>query len=506
MKTPYSRKIPRCPTTGLALAVALSIGISPLPAAAKGFTRDGAPTWTQLEDLAQQPKTDSSLNDTLFGTEPIRTYPFPARGRDLDPGVFWQVTGHSSGHKRDLTATRFNQATGKWTANRANSAGLSNEEKRLIWDMPVYAPASGIVLTCWRNAPDGDDPGESGCGKNGDPNSLCRTPGGGNHVRIWIPEEQRMIHLAHFRQGTVPEHLCPHDDTHVADWTDKTGAFGFNPDILVPFPFRWVQEGDYIGRVGNSGRSGWPHLHMQMRECETPLHLDDCQIGPLLFHDADVAQKPVGRNIQDHEWVPLHGVLSVTSPRQLVRPDEGIGGFIPVPQDDVSLSQEAEGFAQIVLDVSNPESPVSDYQWERVGPTDKILEQQSSIGWQVDAVCDSGIESVRLDSPGETQIQSFPEGQEVLSGSFETQSLSTVELENLCLDWAEQQSSSKTCNQNPEVCHSSEEFDLIGGESAGTAASMVEVRVQCGDGETISATGHPRLTLQCGAIPFGFPY
>jgi hypothetical protein len=472
----------------------------------KGFDLSAAPTQAQLDALAPQPPSTRSWRQYGFETPTVRTYPFPAKGRDLDAGVFWQVTGHSSGHKRDLSGTRFDAASGKWTANRANTAGLSSDERRLIWNMPVYAPATGIVLTCWRNAPDGDDPGEAGCGGNADANTLCRTPAGGNHVRIWIPQERRMILLAHLRQGTVPEHLCPHDAEHVADWRDKSGAFGFNPDILVPFPFRWVQEGDFIGRVGNSGSSGGPHLHVQMRQCETPLHLDTCQMRSLPFDGADVAQKPVGRDVREDDWVALNGPLSVISPHQLVRPDQGIGGLVPVPYDGLSVAQEADGFAQVILDTANPEDPVSAYLWERVAPSEKILDQQLTIGWQVDAVCASGIQWLRLDSPEGSQTQSFPEGQVVLSGSFETKSLSTEEVEDICLDWAAQECSSKTCRQAPELCHDTELFDLIGGESPGTEASVLDVQVQCRDGEMLTTTGYPSFTLQCGAIPFGFPY
>lgn len=302
-------------TALLCAATTLTLGLSLNPAWAKEYySSDSASTQTQLDQFSTKTDTTRSLDGPVFGTEPLRTYPFPAKGRDLDPGVYWQVTGHSSGHKRDMNATRFNAATGKWTANRANSAGLSDDEKRLIWNTPVYAPASGIVLTCWRNAPDGYDPGEAGCGDNADKNSLCRTPAGGNHVRIWIPEERRMILLAHFRQGTVPDHLCPHDESHVADWEDKSGAFGFNPDILVPFPFITVNEGDYIGRVGNSGRSGGPHLHVQLEDCESPPHVDTCHVRSMPFDGADVAQKPVGRDVYEEEWLALNGALSVTSP------------------------------------------------------------------------------------------------------------------------------------------------------------------------------------------------
>ena len=105
------------------------------------------------------------------------TYPFPAKGRDLPEGVYWHITGHSNGSLRcDMSATRFNEDTGGWTISHPASAGFEGDANRLIWNVPVYAPADGLILGCWRAALDGDDPAEAGCGKEpADPSVVSYT-------------------------------------------------------------------------------------------------------------------------------------------------------------------------------------------------------------------------------------------------------------------------------------------------------------------------------------------
>lgn len=459
---------------------------------------------TVINELpAGQSRNDVQRFEPVIGAKPIRRYPFPAKRDDLDVGSYWQVTGHSNGHKRDLSATRFNPESGSWTSNHPASEGLSGDARKLIWDTPVYAPASGVVLTCWRNAPDGYDIGEIGCGDDTDSGLGCRTPGGGNHLRIWIPDEQRVIHLAHFRQGSVPSHLCPHNATHVEDWYDKSGAFGYNPDIVVPFQSRWVEEGELIGHVGNSGRSGNPHLHMQLSQCESSPDRDNCHIIAMHFKGASIAQKTAGRDVRDDEWLRLNGELPVTSPRYLVLPDHDELGF--APNNSALLSQASDASVTVVLDVNNPWAPTNQFDWKKTDPSTALLEQQLTLDWNIGAYCNSGIESIQIDSPGGAQIQSYEQDTYSVNGTFQSQSFSTEEIVSYCLDWAEAESNNKLCNQAPEVCHNSDmSNDLVGGVDNGLTESELELRVQCRNGETIVRKGSPSLALTCGAIPFGF--
>ena len=463
-------------------------------------------TRADLDTLLAVREDASRRADRSFSAGPAaRSYPFPGRREDLEDGVYWHVTGHANGHKRDLSATRFDAATGRWTRSRPAGFDPDGDVRSLIWDMPVYAPASGIILTCWRNVLDGDDPGDDGCGDDPAPGAACVTPASGNHVAIWVPEERRLIQMMHFRRGSVPEHLCPHKDTYVENWKDKSGAFGFNPDILVPFPWPRVEEGELVGRVGNSGKSGGDHLHMQIRDCSDETErLAKCPIVPTRFHGASVAQKTRGRDIREDEWQALNGPLSVTSPKQAVLPTGPRDEFQPEIPDRLSLEQDGSGFAQVVLDVSNPEAPVDRFDWE-VEPTGGVFEEQLRMTWRLDASCRSGVESLRLDSPAGTQTQTFPEGRTAVSGDFTVESVSADELRRYCLDWAEAQSASPACRQAPELCRHTADFDLTGGRDPGVSESVLEIGLRCRSGHETALTAEPSLLLRCGALPFGFP-
>ncbi len=109
-------------------------------------------------------------------------------------------------------------------------------EDYLIYDRPVLAPAPGIVV----KAVDGDPDmpiGELGGGR--DP--------GGNHLRIAVAANEFLL-LCHLKPGSLRV---------------KTG------DAVIP--------GQEVARVGNSGNTSEPHLHIHLE--------DDWSEGlPLYFH------------------------------------------------------------------------------------------------------------------------------------------------------------------------------------------------------------------------------
>lgn len=103
---------------------------------------------------------------------------------------------------------------------RFTGSGAANADYR-IWGAPVRSPVSGLVVEVVRDAPDN----LPGAWPEGAENNL---------VGIWL-QGQLYLYLLHFQQGSVPPAITP-------------GA--------------WVSVGDLLGRVGNSGVSLEPHLHL----------------------------------------------------------------------------------------------------------------------------------------------------------------------------------------------------------------------------------------------------
>lgn len=99
--------------------------------------------------------------------------------------------------------------------------GSKNNEEYGIWNKEIYSPVSGVVIAAYDKEKD-------------------ITPGSedfisleGNHVYIKIDETDTYLLLNHLKKGSV---------------TVKEG------DQVVP--------GDVIGRIGNSGSTSEPHLHI----------------------------------------------------------------------------------------------------------------------------------------------------------------------------------------------------------------------------------------------------
>ncbi|GAA4941474.1 hypothetical protein GCM10025791_19910 [Halioxenophilus aromaticivorans] len=459
-------------------------------------------------DLSSELPSRSTLQgiDAHYVNPGAISYPFPSRGQDLPQDVYWQATGHGNGsNKRDLNGVRFNSSTNKWTSKLPARDGLEGDARRLIWDVPVYAPADGIVLSCWRVALDGDDPAEDGCGNNpANPNVACKRPGGGNMVRLWVPTQNRLFLLAHFREGSIPESVCSHGRTEMANSKDKSGAFGVIPETVNPFPWPQVKEGDLLGRVGNSGRSGGPHLHVDLQECSVPLRdiKQDCHSIPMRFSDADIATKPDGRNVVETDWVQLNGPISVATPRRLIRPDPKIGGF--VPPANLTVQQVTIPDITLAIDAVNSGSPVSDYSWQVLEPnSESVFKEHLTTQLSVKGNCPGGINSITVNSTTGSEEIDVTDGEEVVSIDISVMSASRQEVESLCLDFAFGQSNNSICNQNPEVCNQEQDWEVSASKDD---INPINLTMQCLNGTEIDKEFSPSTRLICGLLPFGFQH
>ena len=211
---------------------------------------------------------------TLFGVfaaaaAAAQTYELPFKGEDFrdDERVYWHRKLHSeSGVQKygyDLDVRRY--VDGKWQAT--SGSGDQNNDW-YIHGRPVYAMRAGKVIACWRNSPENPKMG-TGAGKWHEeltkyPDGGSRIYGGGNGYWIEHSDGSR-AEYAHFRPGTVPTALCPHNATLMPDVIaspDVTNAWQY---IRVPAAQQKnVSAGQFLGNAGNVGTSSNPHLHVHV--------------------------------------------------------------------------------------------------------------------------------------------------------------------------------------------------------------------------------------------------
>ncbi len=205
-----------------------------------------------------------------------QSYHFFGRASSLAEGHYWAVANpfrHVTGsdpdgdNKLDFSVVRRSQ--GSWTTNRSGHDGNRNDEK-LAWGVPVFSPASGVITSCYREYPDNPAPGSSNKLSGNfhaslNPNSLPIHAGGN---QVWIQtDDGDMIALTHMQQESIPTGVCP----ITTDWEDldlsQPRIAGYTADFYVDGPNRpRVEQGQYVGLVGNSGNSTGPHLHLQYNE------------------------------------------------------------------------------------------------------------------------------------------------------------------------------------------------------------------------------------------------
>ena len=194
------------------------------------------------------------------------TITFPARSSNLAPNSYWAVSEFSEGCcTLDLNVHRWNGSS--WPGG---NPGIENSDD-YTWNVPLYSPANGRVISCWRNSP--DNPKQGSANKlpqvNNSANSgngITKTIfGGGNHIVI-ITDENNVISLNHFKQGSIPASLCPSNNDGTVNVPTMAKEDGWRSAAYIePADRPRVLEGQFLGRAGNSGNSTGPHLHISMK-------------------------------------------------------------------------------------------------------------------------------------------------------------------------------------------------------------------------------------------------
>ncbi len=151
-------------------------------------------------------------------------------------GVAYVITGNDSYHLSEDGYGDF-----AWDLVRTDEqghtfadGGLENEDY-FVWDSPVFLPHTGYVVEVVRDAED-NTPGSY-------PDDAIN-----NMVGIHM-EGSYYLYLLHFKQHSIPSSLDQTCEPYV-------------PDTPCVEPGAILKAGTFIGRVGNSGVSLVPHLHL----------------------------------------------------------------------------------------------------------------------------------------------------------------------------------------------------------------------------------------------------
>jgi hypothetical protein len=199
---------------------------------------------------------------------PTGSYFFPAKASDLEDGEFWsgQSSGVGSHHREskqqfyayDMGVARWDENLKAWVNKHPGQSGKQNDDY-LVWNKPVYAMADGEVVDY---AVGNEDNAPFTPDEDRRPANLFK-----------IKHGDELALYAHLQNGTVNLSLT------------QKGAK--------------VTAGQYLGRVGNSGKSDWPHLHV---------HVEKNSVGrPLLFQDIFLLEEPSMTDPfhLDKDWTPV---------------------------------------------------------------------------------------------------------------------------------------------------------------------------------------------------------
>lgn len=179
-------------------------------------------------------------------------YDSPLLADDLKPGERWFTRDHKGGTQalgHDLTVRRITGGD-DWSCTRSGTNGSKNEDI-LGWDKPVYAMDDAVVVRSWRNAPDNPAPRKKIDKIGENPGDV---PSGGNHLLVRTSDGSQVLY-AHFRKGTVAAALCPESAERIQ--VGQVKGFEFDPADQPT-----IKRGQLLGRIGNSGQSSGPHLHV----------------------------------------------------------------------------------------------------------------------------------------------------------------------------------------------------------------------------------------------------
>lgn len=193
-----------------------------------------------------------------FHVANAQNYALPFRSEDLKGGERIYTGNHKGGKQgegEDFGMRRY-LGNNKWSSLKKGMKSNENSSY-LIYGMPVYAIADGTIIGCWCNAPENPRPKERHAQK-------LRIPGGGNELWVKLEDGSKALY-AHMIPGTIPKKLCPNKDKLFPK--PKSECNPSSKYVNVPRDKQVkIKKGQFLGRVGNSGSSSGPHLHLHIQK------------------------------------------------------------------------------------------------------------------------------------------------------------------------------------------------------------------------------------------------
>jgi hypothetical protein len=300
-----------------------------------------------------------------------QTYDLPFYADDLDAleraSTFDHAQTKTQKFGYDISMRRLNSDE-KWTSLKEGATeapGQPKNENRVIYGKPYYAMRDGTIVSCWRNAPENPRPFMSG---DDDTKELWLHPerragrigGGGNSVYI-LHDDGTLALYAHSQPGSIPSALCPNNGTLLpaipGGGTPPVNELGLDMRGSVPAAQRVrVRAGDFLGRVGNSGESKGPHLHVHVvkRGPDADSNDNDWVGVPLTFRRG-LAQPTTSGKVDMDSWTSFSGKTipkgdTVFWPPTRLSPEYARHGFDDALMQRMWTHLSNSGFAPVVLD------------------------------------------------------------------------------------------------------------------------------------------------------------
>ena len=300
-----------------------------------------------------------------------QTYDLPLLADDLDALERVYTFDHAQTATQkfgyDISMKRL-ASNGKWSSLKDDVTEDSGDPKnanRVIYGKPFYAMRDGTIVNCWRNAPENPRPRKSGDDEAAElwlhPERRAGRIGGGGNSLFILHDDGTIALYAHSQTGSIPAALCPHNGTLLpavrGGASPPENEFGLDMRSSVPAAKRArVRAGDFLGRVGNSGQSEGPHIHVhvQKKGASFATNNDDWVGVPLTFRRG-LAQTYTSGTVDIDEWTSFSGksipkgTVVIWPPTRLV-PEYARHGFDDGLMQRLWTHLTNSGFMPVVLD------------------------------------------------------------------------------------------------------------------------------------------------------------
>jgi len=311
-------------TFTLLLLTSLTACVEPTPDTADPLTpaddatvvdRDSLPTAAVASatpaassDAADAPIDDHGHVDADVAEQPADTrilaagtlYDLPLLANDLGDLERYYTRDHAQNFSQkfgyDISARR-RKDDGTWTSLLEGVTDYSTDPHNsdtLAWGRNFYAMADGVVVGCWRNAPSNPRPKLASEDSDVIPFEdrewlhqeyrNGRISGGGNHLYV-LHDDGTYALYAHAIPGSIPASICPNNATLYPEPVDDSRNEHCVLNVQAVANGARIHKGQLLGRIGNSGNSTGPHLHVHVakrdvdKTCSSSTVLEGVQLS-----------------------------------------------------------------------------------------------------------------------------------------------------------------------------------------------------------------------------------